>query len=192
MDKTEKIVSAIPSAAELEQLAELHKAMGDHTRMRILWHLTQKEYCVSDLAKEIGVTESALSHQLRALRIVRLVRSRKEGKKVIYSLQDEHIGWVLEETYFVPATHQCPPDFLNDRAFWIGADIRCVHLEKIGLDMVAGLSRTTPPNDQHIQIDVSLFGVCNFSQRQTFRFGQQDILRKVRVDERLNIFCISP
>lgn len=57
MDKTEKIVSAIPSAAELEQLAELHKAMGDHTRMRILWHLTQKEYCVSDLAKEIGVTE---------------------------------------------------------------------------------------------------------------------------------------
>ena len=44
MDKTEKIVSAIPSAAELEQLAELHKAMGDHTRMRILWHLTQKEY----------------------------------------------------------------------------------------------------------------------------------------------------
>lgn len=99
MDKTEKIVSAIPSAAELEQLAELHKAMGDHTRMRILWHLTQKEYCVSDLAKEIGVTESALSHQLRALRIVRLVRSRKEGKKVIYSLQDEHIGWVLEETY---------------------------------------------------------------------------------------------
>lgn len=67
--------------------------------MRILWHLTQKEYCVSDLAKEIGVTESALSHQLRALRIVRLVRSRKEGKKVIYSLQDEHIGWVLEETY---------------------------------------------------------------------------------------------
>lgn len=99
MDKTEKIVSAIPSAAELEQLAELHKAMGDHTRMRILWHLTRKEYCVSDLAKEIGVTESALSHQLRALRIVRLVRSRKEGKKVIYSLQDEHIGWVLEETY---------------------------------------------------------------------------------------------
>ena len=59
----------------------------------------QKEYCVSDLAKEIGVTESALSHQLRALRIVRLIRSRKEGKKVIYSLQDEHIGWVLEETY---------------------------------------------------------------------------------------------
>lgn len=101
MDKTEKIVSAIPSAAELEQLAELHKAMGDHTRMRILWHLTQKEYCVSDLAKEIGVTESALSHQLRALRIVRLVRSRKEGKKVIYSLQDEHIGWVLEETYIL-------------------------------------------------------------------------------------------
>ena len=99
MDKTEKNVYAIPSAAELEQLSELHKAMGDHTRMRILWHLMQKEYCVSDLAKKIGVTESALSHQLRALRIVRLIRSRKEGKKVIYSLQDEHIRWILEKTY---------------------------------------------------------------------------------------------
>lgn len=52
MDKTEKIVSAIPSAAELEQLAELHKAMGDHTRMRILWHLTQKEYCVVILPRK--------------------------------------------------------------------------------------------------------------------------------------------
>jgi len=99
MDETEKITLAIPGSGELEQLAELHKAMGDYTRMRILWYLMQKEYCVNDLAREIGISKSALSHQLRGLRIARLVRSHKDGKKVIYSLQDEHIGWVLEETY---------------------------------------------------------------------------------------------
>ena len=52
-----------------------------------------------DLAKEMQATKSAISHQLRALRIVRLVYSRKVGKNVFYSLQDEHIGWILEETY---------------------------------------------------------------------------------------------
>ena len=99
MDKTEKTASFVPSPAELEQLAELHKAMGDFTRMRILWCLMQKEYCVSGLAQEMDITESAVSHQLRALRIARLVRSHKAGKNVIYSLQDQHIRWILEKTY---------------------------------------------------------------------------------------------
>lgn len=62
-------------------------------------HLMQKDSCVSELAQKMEVTESAISHQLRALRIVRLVQSRKAGKNVIYSLQDEHIRWILEETY---------------------------------------------------------------------------------------------
>lgn len=52
MNKTEKTTFTVPSSAELEQLAELHKAMGDYTRMRILWYLMQKEYCVSDLAQK--------------------------------------------------------------------------------------------------------------------------------------------
>lgn len=99
MNKTEKTIFSVPSLNELEHLAELHKAMGDYTRMRILWYLTQKDFCVSELAKKMEVTESAISHQLRALRIVRLVQSRKAGKNVIYSLQDEHIRWILEETY---------------------------------------------------------------------------------------------
>ena len=76
MNKTEKTTFTVPSSAELEQLAELHKAMGDYTRIRILWYLMQKEYCVSDL-----------------------VQSHKAGKNVIYSLQDEHIRWILEKTY---------------------------------------------------------------------------------------------
>ena len=91
MSKTEKTTFTVPSSAELEQLAELHKAMGDYTRMRILWCLMQNEYCVSDLAQKMEITESAISHQLRALRIARLVQSHKAGKNVIYSLQDEHI-----------------------------------------------------------------------------------------------------
>ena len=73
--------------------------MCDYTRMRILWYLMQKDSCVSELAQKMEVTESAISHQLRALRIVRLVQSRKAGRNVIYSLQDEHIRWILEETY---------------------------------------------------------------------------------------------
>ena len=99
MNKTEKTTFTVPSSAELEQLAELHKAMGDYTRMRILWYLMQKEYCVSDLAQKMEITESAISHQLRALRIARLVQSHKAVKNVIYSLQDEHIRWILEKTY---------------------------------------------------------------------------------------------
>lgn len=86
MNKTEKTTFTVPSSAELEQLAELHKAMGDYTRMRILWYLMQKEYCVSDLAQKMEITESAISHQLRALRIARLAQSHKAGKNVIYGL----------------------------------------------------------------------------------------------------------
>lgn len=99
MNETEKTTFSVPSPGELEQLTELHKAMGDYTRMRILWYLMQKDSCVSELAQKMEVTESAISHKLRALRIVRLVQSRKAGKNVIYSLQDEHIRWILEETY---------------------------------------------------------------------------------------------
>lgn len=99
MNETAQTTFSVPSPGELEQLTELHKAMGDYTRMRILWYLMQKDSCVSELAQKMEVTESAISHQLRALRIVRLVQSRKAGKSVIYSLQDEHIRWILEETY---------------------------------------------------------------------------------------------
>ena len=99
MNEINKTIFSVPNSSELEQLTELHKAMGDYTRMKILWYLMKQEYCVSDLAKKIKVTESAISHQLHELRIARLVRSRKEKKKVFYSIQDEHIQWILEETY---------------------------------------------------------------------------------------------
>ena len=99
MSQPQNITFDVPNAFELEKLSELHKAMGDFTRMKILWQLIQGEQCVNDLAKTLSLTNSAISHQLHALRSTKLVRSRKARKRVFYSLQDEHIQWILEETY---------------------------------------------------------------------------------------------
>ena len=98
MSQPQNITFDVPNAFELEKLSELHKAMGDFTRMKILWQLMQGEQCVNDLAKTLSLTNSAISHQLHALRITKLVRSRKARKRV-FSLEDEHIQWILEETY---------------------------------------------------------------------------------------------
>ncbi len=76
---------------EILRLAEIFKAMGDGTRIRILHALALEELCVCDLANLLGVTQSALSHQLRVLRNLRLVKPRKAGKMVFYSLDDDHI-----------------------------------------------------------------------------------------------------
>ena len=88
-----------PDAKELDALSELHKTLGDYTRIRILWLLMEREWCVSELAGEMKMTESAISHQLRILRSARLVNGRKAGKNVFFSLADEHIRWILEKTY---------------------------------------------------------------------------------------------
>ena len=96
MSQPQNITFDVPNAFELEKLSELHKAMGDFTRMKILWQLMQGEQCVNDLAKTLSLTNSAISHQLHALRITKLVRSQQSKKRVFYSLQDEHIQWILE------------------------------------------------------------------------------------------------
>lgn len=79
------------------QLAELFKAMGDPTRLRILYALQQGELCVCDLAAHLMVSQSAVSHQLRTLRHLQLVRPRKAGKVVFYSLDDEHVSALFLE-----------------------------------------------------------------------------------------------
>jgi len=76
---------------ENEELAALFKAMGDSNRLRLLWALTAEEMCVCDLARFIGVTESAVSHQLRLLRQLHLVASRREGPVLYYRLADAHV-----------------------------------------------------------------------------------------------------
>ena len=78
-------------------LAETFKALGDVTRVRILDALARSERCVCDLARLVGLTESAVSHQLRLLRGMRLVRPRRAGRLVFYSLDDHHIVRLLEQ-----------------------------------------------------------------------------------------------
>jgi DNA-binding transcriptional ArsR family regulator len=73
------------------QVAEIFKALADPTRVRILHALSHAELCVGDLAAVLGMTESAVSHQLRLLRGLRVVRARREGKQMFYALDDEHV-----------------------------------------------------------------------------------------------------
>ena len=86
----------LPDVARLFELADFFKVFGDSTRIRILWALSEAEMCVCDLGLLLGITDSAISHQLRTLRQTKLVKYRKEGKNVFYSLDDEHIKQILE------------------------------------------------------------------------------------------------
>ena len=82
--------------AEYTSLAALFKMFGDGTRVKLLHALEQNELCVCDLAALLGVTKSAVSHQLKALRLSNLVKSRRDGQVVYYSLADEHVKTILD------------------------------------------------------------------------------------------------
>ncbi len=94
-DLLEKVEQAIPPEEELYDLAELFKIFGDSTRIRILFVLFEAEVCVCDLAQILHMTESAISHQLRILKANKLVKSRRSGKSVFYSLDDEHVRMII-------------------------------------------------------------------------------------------------
>jgi DNA-binding transcriptional ArsR family regulator len=83
------------SAEEREMLADLFKALGEGSRLQILWALTEHELCVCDLAATLGASESAVSHQLRLLRSLRLVANRREGVVLYYRLADEHVARLI-------------------------------------------------------------------------------------------------
>ena len=85
--------------AAVVALAETFKVLGDPTRLRIAYALSREELCVCDLALSVGVSQSVASHSLRALREMRLVRYRKEGKIAYYTLDDDHIGALLAEGF---------------------------------------------------------------------------------------------
>jgi len=82
---------------ELYDLAELFKVFGDSTRIRILYALFEQEMCVCDIAQVLNMTQSAISHQLRILKQNRLVKSRREGKTVFYSLADDHVTTIINQ-----------------------------------------------------------------------------------------------
>ncbi len=91
-----KIVEdTMPEETELYDLAELFKVFGDSTRIRILFVLLQAEVCVCDLAALLNMNQSAISHQLRILKQNKLVKARREGKSIFYSLADEHVKTII-------------------------------------------------------------------------------------------------
>ena len=87
----------MPDEDELYDLAELFKVVGDSTRIRILFVLFEAEVCVCDLAEALGMTQSAVSHQLKILKQSKLVKSRREGKSVFYSLADGHVRTIIAQ-----------------------------------------------------------------------------------------------
>ena len=91
----QKVKAEMPAEETLYDLAELYKVFGDSTRIKILYVLFEAEVCVCDIAQCLNMTTSAISHQLRVLKQSRLVRSRKEGKTVFYSLADDHVRTII-------------------------------------------------------------------------------------------------
>lgn len=93
-----KIVEqTMPEEGSLYDLAELFKVFGDSTRIRILFVLFEAEVCVCDLAEVLHMTQSAISHQLRILKQNKLVKSRREGKSIFYSLADNHVKTIIAQ-----------------------------------------------------------------------------------------------
>lgn len=85
----------IPDADHLQRLADLYKLFGDRTRIGILWALSEAEMCVCDLCALLKMKQPAVSHQLKNLKQARIVKNRREGKVIYYSLDDEHIRNLL-------------------------------------------------------------------------------------------------
>lgn len=92
-----RVKKLMPEEEKLYDLAELFKVFGDTTRVRILCALFESEMCVCDISILLGMTQSSISHQLRVLKSAKLVKNRKEGKVVYYSLDDEHIKYIFEQ-----------------------------------------------------------------------------------------------
>ena len=91
-----KIVEeTMPEETKLYDLAELFKVFGDSTRIRILFVLFEAEVCVCDLAQTLNMTQSAISHQLKILKQSKLVKCRREGKSIFYSLADDHVRGII-------------------------------------------------------------------------------------------------
>ncbi|NTU58364.1 MAG: helix-turn-helix transcriptional regulator [Chlorobiaceae bacterium] len=94
-DVVDEVRCSMPAEPLQQDVAQLFKVLGDHTRIRILNALYRSELCVCDLTSILGMNQSAVSHQLRVLRDAKIVRSQKQGKNVIYSLDDIHIAELI-------------------------------------------------------------------------------------------------
>lgn len=95
-ETVEKVKHSMLTEESFFELADFFKIIGDSTRSKILWALDESEMCVCDIAVLLGMTKSAVSHQLRVLRDGNLVKYRREGKTVFYSLADDHVKEIFE------------------------------------------------------------------------------------------------
>ena len=91
-----RLQNDLPNDEVLYELAELFRVFGDSTRIKILYALFESEKCVNDISNAVGISQSAVSHQLRVLRASKLVKFRREGKAMLYSLDDDHVRSMLE------------------------------------------------------------------------------------------------
>ena len=96
-DLVERVNANMPDEERLCDLAELYRVFGDSTRIRILYVLFESEMCVCDIAQALGMSLSAISHQLRVLKQARLVSYRKSGKEVFYALSDDHVRTLIDQ-----------------------------------------------------------------------------------------------
>jgi len=92
-----KVQKTLPEEKYIQELADFYKVFGDATRVKILYALLESEMCVCDLAVLLKMTQSAVSHQLRVLKQMKLVKNRREGKTVYYSLADGHIQNIISQ-----------------------------------------------------------------------------------------------
>ena len=96
-ETVQRVLEEMPPDESLYDLAELFKVFGDSTRIRILYALFEEEMCVGDIALLLGLSQTAVSHQLRVLKINKLVKGRKEGKVVFYALADDHVRRMIDQ-----------------------------------------------------------------------------------------------
>jgi len=92
-----EVMEVMPKEEQIIKVADLFKVFSDNTRVKILWALDKKELCVCDIATVLNMTKSAVSHQLKYLRTSNLVKSRREGKSIFYSLSDAHVREIFEK-----------------------------------------------------------------------------------------------
>lgn len=95
-DKVRKFINKVP---DMSDLAELFKVLADETRAKIVYLLSKEELCVCDIAAILGTTVSNVSHHLRLLRTTRLVKFRRDGRQVFYTLDDEHVVHIIKEGF---------------------------------------------------------------------------------------------
>ena len=92
-----RVLQQMPPEEKFYDLADLFKVFGDSTRIKIIWALFKAEMCVCDIASLLNMTQSAISHQLRVLKQARLVKRRRAGKVVFYSLDDKHVELIFDQ-----------------------------------------------------------------------------------------------